>query len=116
LQYEPHDTDTPERMFDRRWAAAILTQVLGRLEQNWEHAGKGVEFAKLKACLTGDADRGIYEKLGQQLGTTEGAVKVAVHRLRRDFRRTLREEIGHTVDSETAVDDEIAYLFRVLRS
>jgi len=112
---EPHDPRTPERIFDRRWALTVLDRVLRRLRREWLNAGKGVEFDRLKACLAGESPAGGYRELGQALGLTEGAVKVAVHRLRRQYQRRLREEIGRTVLTDDAVDEEIQYLFSALK-
>ena len=113
---EPQDPRTPERIFDRRWALTVLDRVLRRLRREWLDAGKGVEFDRLKACLAGESPAGGYRELGQALGLTEGAVKVAVHRLRRQYHRRLREEIGKTVLTDDAVDEEIQYLFSALKA
>ena len=79
-------------------------------------AGKGDEFDRLKACLTGESPLAGYRELGEALGLTEGAVKVAVHRLRRQYQRRLREEIGKTVATADAVDEEIRYLLSALQA
>jgi RNA polymerase sigma-70 factor (ECF subfamily) len=111
---EPEDGHTPETIFDRRWALTVLDRVLARLRREAAAAGKGREFDRLKTCLTGEpADVG-YRELGEAIGMTEGAVKVAAHRLRRRYRRFLREEIANTVLTDAAVEDEIRYLFRTL--
>ena len=113
---EPQDLRTPERIFDRRWALTVLDRVLRRLRREWLDAGKGAEFDRLKVCLAGESPRGGYRELGQALGLTEGAVRVAVHRLRRQYQRRLREEIGRTVVTDDAVDEEIRYLFSALKT
>lgn len=113
---EPQDARTPERIFDRRWALTVLDGVLRRLRREWVNAGKGVEFDQLKVCLSGESPVGGYRELGQTLGLTEGAVKVAVHRLRRQYQRLLRDEIARTVATDQAVDEEIRYLSRVLKA
>ena len=113
---EPQDARTPERVFDRRWALTVLDRVLRRLRREWLDTGKGLEFDRLKDCLSGESPVGGYRELGQTLGLTEGAVKVAVHRLRRQYRRLLREEIARTVATDQAVDEEIRYLSRVLKT
>jgi RNA polymerase sigma factor (sigma-70 family) len=115
FRHEPHDLATPDRMFDRRWALTLLNHILRQLQREWEDAGKGGTFQTLKACLTGDTPHGGYAELGQGLGVTEGAVKVAVHRLRRQFRRLLQEEIAKTVLTDAEVDEEMQHLFRALR-
>ena len=113
---EPQDLRTPERIFDRRWALVVLDRVLRRLRREWLDAGKKAEFDRLKVCLAGESPAGGYRELGQSLGLTEGAVKVTVHRLRRQYHRRLREEIGRTVVTDDAVDDELRYLFGALKS
>ena len=113
---EPQDLRTPERIFDRRWALTVLDRVLGRLRREWLDAGKGVVFDRLKVCLVGETPPGGYRELGQALGLTEGAIKVAVHRLRRQYQRLLREEIGNTVATDDTIDEEIQYLFRALKT
>lgn len=112
---EPADVQTPERLFERRWALTILDQVFADLRQDWDSAGKTAEFDILKDCLTGEPQGG-YEMVAENLGTTANAVSVAVHRLRRAFRARLREVIADTVVDEDAIDDEIRHLFASLRS
>jgi len=113
---EPVDTCTPEIAFDRRWACSLLECVLNRLRREWIDAGRGAEFDRLSVCLTGDAPEGGYRQLARDLGTSEGAVKVAVHRLRGRYRRLLRDEIAETVLTEHAVEEELQHLFRALSS
>jgi RNA polymerase sigma factor (sigma-70 family) len=111
---EPADPTTPEQYFERRWALALLDEVLNRLRQ--EHVGTGTEglFDALKPCLVGDRQAQPYAALAAKLGMTEGAVKVAVHRLRQRYRRLLREEIANTVATPEEVDEEMHHLFAVL--
>jgi RNA polymerase sigma-70 factor (ECF subfamily) len=108
------DRCTPDVLFDRSWARSVLERVLARLRGEWTNAGKAVEFDRLKPCLTGEPLHGGYRDLGRELGLSEGAVKVKVHRFRRRYRYLLREEIGETVLTDDAVEDEIRHLFRVL--
>jgi RNA polymerase sigma factor (sigma-70 family) len=111
---EPADNATPERIFERRWAMTLLDQVLARLRDEFSSAGKGELFEGLKATLTGGRNSQPYAELGAQLGLSEGAVKVAVHRLRLRYRELLREEISNTVGSEADVEEELRHLFAVL--
>lgn len=113
--HEPADVDSPERLFERRWALTILDQVFNELKQDWDSAGKVREFEVLKDCLIGEP-RGGYDEVAETLSTTANAVGVAVHRLRRAFRVRLREVIADTVVDESAVDDEIKHLFAILGS
>lgn len=107
---EPADEMTPERLFDRRWALAVLDQVLGRLGGEYIQGGKGKLYEAIEPSLTGGAGAIDYSQVSRELAMTEGAVRVAVHRLRRRYRDLLREEIAQTVDSPEQVEEEIAYL------
>jgi RNA polymerase sigma-70 factor (ECF subfamily) len=78
-----------------------------------ERAGKGPLFERLKSALLGEQSAS-YSLLAEDLAMSEGAVRVAVHRLRRRYRELLRDEIGHTVDDPAAVDDEIRDLFAAI--
>jgi RNA polymerase sigma factor (sigma-70 family) len=111
---EPADPETPEKIFERRWALTLLDKVLSRLRDEYHRAGKGALFDLLKDLLTAGKAGEPYARLGAELGMSEGAVKVAVHRLRRRFGELLREEIAQTVADPQDVDDEIRYLFAAL--
>lgn len=111
---EPADTRTPEQVFEREWALALLESVLKRMRADHVRGGKGKLFEALEPCLVGDRERQPYAALGAKLGMTEGAVKVAVCRLRERYRECLREEISHTVVSPAEVEEELRHLFRVL--
>ncbi|HUI05598.1 MAG TPA: RNA polymerase sigma factor [Verrucomicrobiae bacterium] len=110
-QREPVDEASADKLLDRAWAVALLDQVLARLEMESEPK----QFAALKAFLTVGQDAIPYAEVAGKLGTTEGAVKVAVHRLRKRYRALLREEIAHTVASPAEIDDEIRHLFAAFR-
>lgn len=112
---EPAHELTAEKLFDRRWALTLLDQVLGRLRDEFARADKLALFDRLKSFLTGDRDPERYSQVGAELGLSEGAVKVAVHRLRKRYRELLQEEIGRTVDDARAIDEEIRALFAALR-
>ena len=107
------DRFTPEAVFERRWAMAVLERALVTIGDQWTSCGRGHVFARLKPLLIGDADDA-YGDLTAALGMTEGALRTAVHRLRRQFAHTLREQILETVSSVDEVDDEIRYLLDVL--
>ncbi len=111
---EPADNITPERLFEQRWALTLLDHVLARLGEEYEATGKWGVFEQLKGCLTGGRDVPSYAGLAGRLGLTEGAFKVAVHRLRRRYREVLREEIARTVADPAEIDDEIRQLFSAL--
>jgi RNA polymerase sigma factor (sigma-70 family) len=111
---EPADTSTPEQAFEKQWALTLLESVLAGLRSEYEQDGKGRLFETLKPCLMGSRESQPYAELATQLEMTEGAVKVAVHRLRERYRERLRSEIAHTVASPGDVDNEMRHLFRVL--
>lgn len=102
---------TPDELYDRGWALLLLEGVLLRLRQDYESEDKGPLFEELHGCLTGE-DRGAgYAAVAQRLGVTEGAVKMAVLRLRRRFGDLLRQAVEKTVLNHEDVDEEIRYLF-----
>ena len=109
-QLEPRNDLTPEKLFDRHWALMLLERVLARLREEQVSAGKAELFDHLKGFLTGDSATVRYIDVARPLGMTEGAVKVAVHRLRRHFREMLVQEIAETVSSPADIDAEIEYL------
>jgi RNA polymerase sigma-70 factor (ECF subfamily) len=107
---EPSHNETPERIFERRWALALLERVLARLRGEFEAVGQAARFERLKGFLLG-ADKDIpYSELAGELHTTEGALKVAVHRLRKRYRELLRAEIAETVSVPEEIEGEIRYL------
>ena len=107
---EPADTLTPEALFERRWALELIDRVTAQLAAERERAGSGVTFAQLKEFLIGERNDGRYAETARALGTTEGALRVTVHRLRRRFRDLLRAEIAATVSEDGEVDGEIRHL------
>jgi RNA polymerase sigma-70 factor (ECF subfamily) len=111
---DPADHLTAEKIYERRWALTLLDQVLRRLRDEYARDGKENLFEQLKPTLT-EASRSVrYADIAARLGTTEGAVKVAVHRLRQRYREVLRAEIADTVASPGEVEDEIRNLFAAL--
>ncbi len=98
---------TPEEVFERRWAFTVLDQVFDGLRREYTDAGKGTLFAHLQPFLGGETDTAPYRDIAATLEMTEGAVKVAVHRLRRRCRALLLSELAHTVADPSEVDDEL---------
>jgi RNA polymerase sigma factor (sigma-70 family) len=111
---QPRDQLTPEKLFERQWALRLLDQVLRRLQDEFGAAGKAKLFEHLRDCLTGKRTTLPYAQLGARLGLTEGALKVAVHRLRQRYRELLHEEIAETVASSEDVEDELRALRQAL--
>ena len=110
----PVENFTPEKAFEHRWAITLLEQVYQRLGEEYRAEGKGTLFNALRATLAGASDAAPYAELARQLDMTEGAVKVAVHRLRQRYRGLLRDTIADTVSGPDEVEDELRYLFRTL--
>jgi RNA polymerase sigma-70 factor (ECF subfamily) len=107
---EPVDDVTPEKLFDRQWAIALLEGVVERLRAEMEIAGRGAQFARLKPLIAGEPDDEGYRAVGDALGMAEGAARVAVHRLRRRYRDLLRQAIADLVDSPDEIEAELRYL------
>ena len=111
---EPSDHLTPERLFERQWALSLLESVVRRLSDEYESTGRGELFNGLRFAVTGDKSEVPYVELSSQLKLSEGAVRVAVHRLRQRYRHLLREEIAHTLSDGEDIASELADLRRVL--
>ena len=111
---EAADTHTPEQVFEKHLAMTLLGTVLKRLREEYANDGKGGLFETLEPCLIGRRETQPYAALAARLEMTEGAVKMAVCRLRERYRECLKEEIGQTVASPLEVDEELRHLFRVL--
>lgn len=111
---DPSHDLTPERLFDRQWALTLLELSLARVEKEYASAGKKELFETLKPALQGRSKDAPLAELAVRLDSTEGAVKVAVHRLRQRFKDALRAEIAETVTTEEQIEEEIRDLFRAL--
>ncbi|MEO7600126.1 MAG: sigma factor [Opitutus sp.] len=107
---EPIDGSTPESLYDRRWAVAVLETVRAGLRQEYVGQGKSKMFEALEPCLTGGDDLLPYAELMMRLDLKESALKMAVHRLRKRFGELLREEIEKTVATPDEVEGEIRQL------
>jgi RNA polymerase sigma factor (sigma-70 family) len=114
-QAEPADTVTPDRLFERAWALALLQRTLGQLRHDYETGGKRPLFERLEPLLAGGTGAEPLASIAASLCMSEGAVQVAVHRLRRRYRELVRAEIAATIDNAADVDDEIRGLFAALR-
>jgi RNA polymerase sigma factor (sigma-70 family) len=114
LQLPDPNALSPDREFDRKWALTLLDRALATLAQEHKAAGKADQFEVLKPWLTGDTENISQAEAAAQLGMNEGAVKVAIHRLRRRFREVIKNEIGQTVSDLAQVDSELHYLLEAL--
>jgi len=109
---EPAHDLTPERHFERQWAVTLLDQVLSALQNEYEAEGKSELFDEMKNVITGHA--GAYAEMAARLKRSEGAIKVAAHRLRHRYRELIRARIAQTV-GEGEVEDELRHLMAALR-
>ena len=104
----------PECVYDRQWALTLLAETIKHLEQEYQADGKGSEFGHLKSHLTADRGKIPYAEIAAGLGMSEGAARVALHRLRKRFRVVFREMIAETVAIPTELDEEVRYILTVL--
>jgi len=112
-QREPVHDETPERIFERRWALSVLDRVVERLRNEFVHHGHLEHFERLKVFLLGQSDAP-YAALAREMNTSEGALKVAIHRLRKRYRELFRQEIADTVADPAEVESELRFLAAVL--
>jgi RNA polymerase sigma factor (sigma-70 family) len=110
LQHEPPDTSSPDRIFDREWALALLEQVIVRLREECVMEGKAQLFEQAKGYLMVGEQAIPYVAAAKTLNLDEGAVRVAVHRLRKRYRELLREEIAGTLSDTAQVQEELQSL------
>jgi RNA polymerase sigma-70 factor (ECF subfamily) len=110
---EPFHNETPERVYERRWARTQLDRAVERLRDEFVRQGRLEHFQRLKPCLQGENEV-LYADLAQQLETTEAALKVGIHRLRRRYRDRLRSEIRDIVADSADIDAELRHLIGAL--
>ncbi len=113
-QEEQTDTMAPDRLFERQWAMTLLEQAMSRLRAEYSLAGKVPEFDLLKGTLIADRGAIPYAGLAATLQSTEGAARVAVHRLRKRFRELFRATIADTVGHASEVEDEMRHVVAIL--
>jgi RNA polymerase sigma-70 factor (ECF subfamily) len=114
FRIEPVDRSSPDRAFDRQWALALLDTVMTQLRNQYARSCDERLFDTLQPCLASGRDRHSYAELAGQLQMTEGAVKVAVHRMRKRYRELLRKEVLETVADPAAAETELKHLFEAL--
>ncbi|MGD1096966.1 MAG: sigma factor [Bryobacteraceae bacterium] len=112
-QREPSHDETPERIFERRWALALIDRVVEKLRDEFVQHGHAEHFERLKGFLLGQSDAP-YAVLAREMNMSEGALKVAIHRLRKRYRELFRQEIADTVADPAEVESELRYLANVL--
>ncbi|MDB6030464.1 MAG: hypothetical protein JWM16_802 [Verrucomicrobiales bacterium] len=104
----------PDELYERRWAMTLLDESLDRLQREFARTGRGQEFDSLKEWLTAERGGIPYGQIAAAIGTSEGAARVAVHRMRKQFRQLFRQTIAETVDGAGDVDAEMRHLVGVL--
>jgi RNA polymerase sigma-70 factor (ECF subfamily) len=114
LQLPDPNAPSPDCEFDRKWALTLLDRALVVLSREHQAADKSDQFEALKPWLIGDTEEISQADTARRLGLNEGAVKVAIHRLRRRFRDLIKEEISHTVSDPAQVDQELSDLMAAL--
>lgn len=114
FQRDAKSATDPEKLFTRRWALTVLESALRATREELEREGRGDDLDLLVPFLTGDAARGAYAPLAEKLRVTEGAARVAVHRLRARFRDQLRLVVASTMPDGAPVDEEIRFLIGAL--
>lgn len=103
-----------ERLYEQHWAMALIEQAMARLRADFETAGKGQTFEHLKGFLAAGKAELPQTQLAEKLGMTEGALRVEVHRLRKTFRKLIRDEVAQTVAEKEDIDEEFQHLLSVL--
>jgi RNA polymerase sigma-70 factor (ECF subfamily) len=118
-RHEPAHAETPDRLFDRAWALALLDRAMDAVGRHYAATGRGDVFQRLRPGLVpSSGEAATHADIAATLGMTPGAVQVAAHRMRTRFAAALRKEIAATLDDPTpsAIDEEIRGLFAVLAS
>lgn len=111
-QIDPADQLSPDKLYDRAWAMTLLEQVITRLRAECAADGKARVFEQLKPFLMAGKSDIPYAQAAASLGLNEGAVRVAVHRLRKRYRELLRQEIAQTLSDPAQIEEELRALFR----
>ncbi len=111
---EPVDDRTAEKIFEHRWAVALVEQVLSRLNEEYGRKGREDLFKALQLFLTNDRADHDYRAAARQLGMTQDTVRVAVYRLRQEFGTLFRESVAQTLDPAENPETEMRHLLSVL--
>lgn len=115
LQWEPGDGLTPERLFEKQWAKQVLSDALEQLDDLNAEPTRRAYYLKLRTFIAADASSVPYAEAATELGVSEAALRVQVHRLRRKFREIIRKNVADTLDNAAEIDDELNYLLQCLR-
>ena len=107
---EPSNEDSPDRLFDRHWALALLERAMERLQHEWTSGGKAELFAQLKGFVSGEKGLASYAEAAAQANLSTSALKSAIFRLRRRYHDLVREEVGHTLADPNELKEELRHL------
>ncbi len=111
----PDPTGTiPDAYFDREWALSVMDRALKAVQATFAESGKGKQFEALKPWLIGETENLSQTAAAAELSMTTGAIKVAIHRLRKGFRDAIQAEIAQTVTTPEEITEELRYLIEVL--
>jgi len=113
---EPADEESPDRLYERRWASVLLERAMERLQQEWVCAGKADLFARLKGFVSGEKGLASYAEAAEQANLSPSALKSAIFRLRRRYHELVREEVAHTVADPRELKEELRYLLSLFSS
>src|SRR5437588_3611527 len=116
VEIEPADSLSADRLYERRWASALMEQVLLRLKDEYRTAGNAALFDRLKQLLPDEPGAPSRAEIAAHLSMTENAVRQALYRFRHRYQVLLREEISHTVAIASDIEDELRHLIAVLRA
>ena len=116
ISHEPTCDLTPEQIYEQQWAITLLERVMNRLSSEYEDAGKREQFEHLKDFIIGQYSETTYRDVAEALASTEAAMKMTAHRMRRRYREVLRDEIADLVAAPEDVDEEIRNLFALFQS
>jgi RNA polymerase sigma-70 factor (ECF subfamily) len=116
LRHVPADRRSPDRIFETRWVLAVVRQAVSRLQREMEQANKGEQFRRLRPWLTGEGPEPGHGTLAEDLGLSEQALRVAIHRLRRRLGHLVREEVASTLSDPAQLDAEMHFLLEALGS
>lgn len=114
-QLEPGTRETPEKLFEHAWVMTLLARVREQLRERYETAGKRERFEKLECYLPGCREQRAYAEVALELGVSEGALRVELHRMKEIYRGLLRAEIAHTVSTPAEIDEELRHLLEVMQ-
>ncbi len=110
----PADNESPDRIFERRWAETVLERAATRLRSDYEASGRGVLFEVIKPHVTPGPNHNTIADTATALGSSISATRSAIFRLRRNYHSLIRDEVAQTLDDPTELDDELRYLLKVL--